>query len=161
MSYNSKKAITSMVAGVILIAAYIIYALGAHSPAPEDVKAWAVAMLVFIGISVAAMIVIQILFHIATAIGIAVKEQERDKQEIDRRFSSLTVEDERDKLISLKSSHISFIVAGIGFVAALFALAFGASAVVALHILFGSCAAGSTADGIASVYFYERGVRNG
>ena len=161
MSFNSKKTIASISAGVILIVAYIIYALGKYSPAPEDLKSWAVAMLVFIGISVAVVIVIQILFHVATAIGIAVKEQERDRKKIDRRFSSLTVEDERDKLISLKSSHISSIVAGIGFVAALAGLAFGASSVLALHVIFGSCAIGSTAEGIASVYFYEKGVRNG
>jgi len=161
MSFNSKKAIASMSAGVLMIIAYIIYALGQCSPAPEDLKSWAVAMLVFIGISVAVVIVIQILFHIATAIGIAVKEQERDRKQIDRRFSSLTVEDERDKLINLKSSRITSVVAGIGFVAALFSLAFGASAVLALHIIFGSCAVGSTAEGIASVYFYEKGVRNG
>ena len=161
MSFNSKKTIASMAAGVLMMIAYIIYALGQHSPVPEDLKSWAVAMLVFIGISVAVVIVIQILFHIGAAIGIAVKEQERDREELDRRFSSLTLEDERDKLISLKSSHISSIVAGIGFIAALISLAFGASSVIALHILFGSCAAGSTAEGFASVYFYEKGVRNG
>ena len=161
MSFNSKKTIASMAVGVLMIIAYIIYALGRHSPAPEDLKSWAVAMLVFIGISVAVVIVIQILFHIATVIGIAVKEGEHDGKKLDENLSSLTVEDERDKLISLKSSHISSIVAGIGFVTALVGLAFGASAVLALHVIFGSCAVGSAAEGFASVYFYEKGVRNG
>ncbi|MCL2671454.1 MAG: hypothetical protein FWF10_05405 [Clostridiales bacterium] len=161
MSFNSKKSIASMVAGALMLIAYAIYALGAHAPAADDLKPWALALLVFIGIGVVAVIVIQILFHIATAIGIAVREQERDRKKIDRRFASLTVEDERDKLIGLKSSHISSIVAGIGFVAALVGLAFGASAVFALHILLGACAVGSAAEGIASVYFYEKGVRNG
>ena len=161
MSFNSKKAIASMLAGVLMMIAYVIYALGPSSPAPGDLKSWAIAMLIFIGISVAAVIVVQVLFHIATAIGIAVKEQERDRDELDRSFSSLTVEDERDKLISLKSSHISSIVAGIGFVGALVGLACGASAVVALHVIFGSCAVSSLAEGVASVFFYERGVSNG
>jgi len=161
MSFNSKKAIASMLAGVLMMIAYIIYALGQSSPAPGDLQSWAVAMLIFIGISVAVIIVVQVLFHIATAIGIAVKEQERDRNELDRSFSALTVEDERDKLISLKSSHISAIVAGTGFVAGLVCLACGASAVVALHVIFGSCAAGSIAESIASVFFYEKGVRNG
>jgi len=161
MSFNSKKTVASMAAGVLMMLAYIIYALGQGSPATSDLKSWAVTILVFIGISMAVIIVVQILFHIATAIGIAVKEQERDKTELDRRISSLTMEDERDKLISLKSSHISAIVAGAGFVAALVCLACGASAVVALHVIFGSCAAGSIAEGIASVFFYEKGVNNG
>ena len=161
MSYNSKKTIASMVTGVLMVIAYIIYALSESSPAPEDLKAWAIVMLVFIGISVVAVIIVNILFHIAIAIGIAMKEQERDEKKIDRRLSSLMVEDERDRLINLKSSHISSIVAGIGFVAALAGLAFGTSAVFALHVLFGSCVVGSTAEGIASVYFYEKGVGNG
>jgi len=161
MSFNSKKTIASMAAGVLMMIAYIIYALGAHAPAPDDLKSWAVAMLVFIGISVAVVIVVQILFHIATAIGIAVKEQERDREKIDRRFASLTLEDERDKLISLKSSRVTSVFGGLGFVAALVGLAFGLSGVVALHILFGSFSLGCTAEGVASVYFYEKGVRNG
>jgi hypothetical protein len=161
MSYSSKRTIVSMVAGLILIAAYIIYALGANAPAPENLKAWAIAMLVFIGISVAAMIMIQILFHIALAIGIAVKERQCEDKEVERIISSTMVEDERDKLINLKSSHIGYICAGIGFVAALVTLAVGMTSVAALHILFGVFAAGSIIEGIASVYYYEKGVRNG
>ena len=72
MSYNSIRTIVSTVAGVILIAAYIIYALGTNSPAPENLKSWATVMLVFIGIGAAALIIIQVLFH-ALAIGIAVR----------------------------------------------------------------------------------------
>jgi len=161
MSFNSKKSIASMLAGVLMMTAYVIFALGHRSPASGDLKSWAITMLIFIGISMAVVIVVQILFHIATAIGIAVKEQERDRNELDRRFSSLTVEDERDKLISLKSSHISSIVTGAGVIAALVGLACGSSAVVALHVFFGSFAIGSIAEGIASVYFYEKGVSNG
>ena len=143
MSYNSKKTITSVVAGVLLNIAYIIYALGEHSPAPDNLKSWAIAMLVFIGIGIAAVIVIQIIFHIVTAIGIAIKEHERDK------------------LISLKSTHIGYVFVGIGFVVALAELALGMSSVVALHTLLGAFSVGSIAEGIASICFYEKGVRNG
>jgi hypothetical protein len=161
MSCSSKRTIVSIIAGLILIAAYAIYALGATAPAPENLKGWAIAMLVFIGISVAIAIVIQILFHITLAIGIAVKERQCEDKEVERIISSTVVEDERDKLISLKSSHIGYICAGIGFVAALVALAFGMTSVAALHILFGTFAAGSIIEGIVSVYYYEKGVRNG
>lgn len=161
MSYNSKKTITSVVAGVLLNIAYIIYALGEHSPAPDNLKSWAIAMLVFIGIGIAAVIVIQIIFHIVTAIGIAIKEQEHDDKEIERHLLSLVVEDERDKLISLKSTHIGYVFVGIGFVVALAELALGMSSVVALHTLLGAFSVGSIAEGIASICFYEKGVRNG
>ena len=147
-----------MIMGVLLAAAYIIYALSDSSPAPDDLKSWAAAMLVFIGIGVAAAIVIQIIFHIALSIGIAVKEREQDEKTVERIIASTVVEDERDKLISLKSAHIGYIFAGLGFVAALVALAFGTQFVTALHILFGTFSSGSLVEGIVSVYFYERGI---
>jgi fatty acid desaturase len=161
MSYNSKRTITSLIAGLILTAAYAVYALGGSSPAPGDLKLWAIAMLVFIGIAVVAMIVVHILFHIAVAIGIAVKERQHDDKTVERIIAAEMSEDERDKIINLKAYRIGYICAGVGFVAALVALAFGLSAVFALHILFGASAVGSFAEGIASVYFYEKGVRNG
>jgi hypothetical protein len=153
-----------MAAGLLLFAAYTVYALGKNSPGPEgpeSLQSWALVMLVFIGIAVAASIVIQILFHIAFSIGIAVKERESDDKKVERIIESSMVEDEMDKLINLKSGHIGYICAGIGFAAALAALAFGASAVFALHILFGSFAGGSLVEGGVNIYLYERGVSNG
>jgi hypothetical protein len=161
MSYNSKKTIASLIAGVMLVAAYAVYALGEHSPAPDNLKSWAIAMLAFIGIGVAVVIVVQIVFHIALAIGIAAKEQGRDDKEVERIISSSMVEDEREKLINLKSAHVGNVCAGIGFIAALAALALGMSAVVALHVLLGAFAVGSVIEGFVGVYFYEKGVRNG
>jgi hypothetical protein len=158
MSYNSKKTIASIITGVLIVTSYIIYALSDCSPAPEDLKSWATAMLVFIGIGVAAVIIIQIIFHIALSISIAVKEQGQNDKTVERIIASTVVEDERDKLISLKSSHIGSVFAGIGFVVALVALTFGTSVVTALHILFGTFSGGSLAEGIVSVYFYERGI---
>jgi hypothetical protein len=76
-------------------------------------------------------------------------------------MSTIMVEDERDKLISLKSSHIGHICAGIGAMIAFFALAGGASVVIALHVFAGSFAAGSLIEGGAGIYFHERGIRNG
>jgi hypothetical protein len=149
-----------MTAGVLLLAAYIIYALGKQAPEQGSLKSWAIVMLVFIGIGIAALILIQILFHIVFSIGIAVNDPEGDGKNIERIISSSMVEDEMDKLISLKSAHAAYICAGIGFIAALAALAFGAGAVFALHILFGSFAAGSTLEGGMSVYCYEMGLKN-
>jgi hypothetical protein len=48
-----------------------------------------------------------------------------------------------------------------GFIAALLSLAFGMPAVFALHILFGTFAAGSIIEGFVSIYYYEKGVHNG
>ena len=164
MSYKSKRTIVSMIVGTILVAAYIIYAFGEHSPAPDDLKAWATAMLVSIGIGVAAVIVILILSHIAFAIGLAAKEHAQGRtpdENVEREMSSVMVEDEMDKLIAFKARRVGHWISGLGFVGALFALVFGMPVVGALHIPFGAAAVGSCMEGIMSIYFYERGVRNG
>ena len=158
MSYNSKKNIASMLAGVLLMGAYIVYALGQSSPGAEDLAAWAVAMLVFIGIGVAAAIVIQILFHFVFVVGIAIKEREQDDAVLERIISSTIVEDERDKMIEAKSAQVGYVFAGIGFLTALVILAFGMSALMALHTIFGAFFLGSIVEGGRSIYHYERGV---
>ena len=156
MSYNSKRTIVSMAAGNILIAAYILYV---RANTPANLKAWAITMLAFLGIAIAASIAIQILFHIVLAAELAVKN--RDDKEAERILASATAEDEREKLIGLKASRIGYTAAGIGFMVALAALAFGLSAVTALHILLGSFALGNIAEGFAGIILHERGVHNG
>ena len=56
----------------------------------------------------------------------------------------------------MKTKHFSF-----GFIAALTALALGAPAVAALHVILGAVALTGLSEGVASVVYYERGVRNG
>ena len=114
MSYSSKKNLISLAAGILLVAGYAVFALGGRAPEPGDLRGWAVAMLVFVGISVAAMIVLQILFHIWLAVSIAVKEKECDGKEVERVIKSSMVEDERDKLIGMKASRIGYFFAGFG-----------------------------------------------
>lgn len=122
-------------------------------------------MLVFIGIGVAATIVIQIVFHILLSISIAVKgkiqNQDLDDKEIEKQIDAEMVEDEMDKLIELKSNQIGFILAGIGFVAGLVTLAFNAPPAVMLNILFISFSAGSLLEGFAQLYYYRKGLAHG
>ena len=159
MTFKSKRTLVSMAAGAALTAAYVVYALGGQAPAPEDLSAWALAMLVFIGIAVAASVVIQILFHIAYSVGVAVKERALSDKEVERIVEAETAEDEMDELVGLKSSHAGYMCAGIGFAAALAGLAFfGATAVAALHIMLGAVLIGSLAEGVISIKLYERGV---
>ena len=154
MSYNSKRMITCMAAAIVLFAVYISRALGNRAPASDDLRAWAITILVFIAISVAVMIIIMVLFHIVFAAAIAIKEGEGD---VERIVESHTREDERDKLINLKANSIGYGFAGLGFIAALISLIAGSQAIIALHILAGSFAFGSLIEGGVSVYLYERG----
>ena len=67
MSYQQKKAVVSTATGLLLLAAYILTVvskLRAGLAAPDDLKFWAGTMLIFIGVGIAATIIIQIVFHI-------------------------------------------------------------------------------------------------
>lgn len=168
MSYQEKKTIVSICTGVLLLAAYCIYAFSrvqSGMVAPDDLKYWATIILIFIGIGVAASIVIQIVFHILLSIAIAVKKQVQngkcDEKEVEKTIELEMVEDEMDKLIGLKSLRIGFAIAGIGFVAALVSLILNFSAAVMLNIIFVSFSIGTIGEGITQLYFYRRGIKNG
>lgn len=165
MSYQEKRTVTSMIIGALVLAAYCIEAFGLYQSgavAPGDLKLWAITMLKYIVIGVVAAIVIQVVFHIFLSISIEVKETIRNgkttEQEIEKKIKSEMVEDERDKLINLKSNLVGFILAGIGFVWGLILLALDSSPVVMLNILFISFSAGSLFEGFAQLYFYRKGA---
>ena len=163
MSYQTKRTMTSMVSGVLVLAAYCMYAFGRYSSgavAEGNLKFWAGTMLVFIGIGIAATIILEIVFHIGLSIDIAVKERGCDEKEIDKKIEATVVEDEMDKLIELKSSQIGFVLAGVGFVSALVLLVLGRSTVVMLNVMYLSFLVGSLMEGAASLYFYGKGVSN-
>lgn len=168
MSYQEKRTFVSIITGVFILGAYCIYAYGKYQSgviATDDMKFWAGTMLMFIGIGIAAAIVIQIVFHILLSIAIAVQEKVRngkcDDKEIEKTIGAEMVTDEMDKLIELKSMRIGFIVAGIGFVAALVSLILNYAPAVMINIMFVSFSAGSLLEGFTQLYFYRKGVKNG
>jgi hypothetical protein len=158
MAPKSKSIITSTVSGFVFLTAYAIY-VSRPENTPDTLQAWAISMLVFLGIAIVALIIIQIVFHIVLAIGLAVTEGEGDSGRIKRILDSTMAEDEMDRVINLRAARVGYVFAGIGFVGVLLTLALGLSAVVALHVLFWSIALGSFVSGAVSVYGYERGVR--
>ncbi len=161
MSYKSKRTITAMSAGFLAIIGYIIYALGESAPAQDDLKGWALSMLIFIGVMLAVSIIIQVVFHIIYAIGIAVKEGGEDDEKIGKIIKTSMVEDERDKLIEMKSSHLGFMVVGFGAIVALFTVFFGIHMIIPMHIVLGSFALGSFVEGSVTIVYNEMGVHNG
>ena len=168
MSYQEKKTIVSILTGILILAAYCIYAFNRVQPdmvAPDDMKFWATTILKFIGIGIAGTIVIQIVFHILLSIALAIKKQvssgQCDDKEIEKTIELEMVEDEMDKLIGLKSMRIGFAIAGIGFIAALVSLVLNFSAAVMLNIIFISFSIGMIIEGFTQLYFYRRGVKNG
>jgi hypothetical protein len=164
MSYQEKKTITSMASGFVLMGVYALHAWGMYQAgeAPADNPTlWAGIMLRYIGIGIIITITLQILFHILLSIGIAVREkisdESRDDKEIENIIKQEMVEDERDKLIELKSLRAGFILAGIGFIASLVSLVLGYPVAVMLNILFFSFFTGSFLEGLVQFYYYRRG----
>ena len=158
MSFNSKRIIVGMGVGVVMLISYLFFALGTKAPALNDVRAWALAMLMFIGISVLVMIVVQILFHIAYSIGIAIQQRHQGDEKVERIISATIAEDERDKQISLMSMRIGYRISGFGSLLVLGVLAFGLPMVLALHLVFGMCFLGNFVEGIAGVVYHEKGI---
>jgi uncharacterized BrkB/YihY/UPF0761 family membrane protein len=163
MSYQEKRTLASIVTGVLVVAAYCINAFGkiqSQTADQNDLKFWSTTMLIFIGIGVAAVIVVQIVFHILFSISIAVKERNCNDKEIEKRVEAAVKEDEMDKLIELKSMRLGFSICGAGFIAALISLALNSSAAVMLNILFLSFSLGSLLEGVMSLHYYRAGVKN-
>lgn len=168
MSYPEKRAVVSILAGIAVIVSYCIYVMGkvkSGEAAPDDLKFWAGAMLLFIVVGIVANIVIQIVFHILLSISIAVREHietgKSDDKRIEKEIAAEMVEDEMDKLVELKSLRVGFIVAGIGFVTALIYAYLGYSLAVMMNIMFFSFSGGSIIEGFSHLYFYRRGVTHG
>ena len=158
MSFKSKRTITNMAVGMILTVTYVLYIMRSLPQEKRSLPSWAGLILIFIGIGIGTMIVVQILFHIVYSIAIAVKEGGEDEEKIERLISSSAIEDEMDSIIGMKSARVAQICSGIGFVGALIFLTLGYSTVMALHIQLASIMLGTLIEGMVSVYFYERGV---
>jgi len=164
VSYQEKRTIASIVTGAAVMAAYCITALNRYSANQADLgdmRAWGSLMLIFIGVGVVAIIVMQIVFHIALSISIAVRERDCDERAIEKAVEAVAVEDEMDKLIELKAMKIGFAIAGAGFIGALASAALGSPGAVMLNILFLSFSLGSLAEGALSLYYYRAGVKHG
>lgn len=168
MSYKEKRTIVLTITGLFVLIAYCIYAYGKYMSgtiASDDIRFWAGAMLIFIGIGVVSVIIVQIVFHILLSVAIAARRTSQndgcDDKKIGEVIEAEMVTDEMDKLIELKAMRIGFVVAGTGFVAALVSVVLGYSSAIMLNIMFISTSLGSLFEGFAQLYFYRRGITNG
>jgi fumarate reductase subunit C len=164
MSYQEKKTLMSLITGVLILVSYCLYAFGKVGMAHmNDLQFWARTILVFIGIGIIALIVIQIVFHILMAVTKAVQQKMKDEtiddKEIERSLECEMVEDEMDKLIELKTNRIGYSAMGVGFVAGLIAITFGASAVALINIIFLTAWVGSFIEGLMQIRYYRKGIR--
>jgi Na+-transporting methylmalonyl-CoA/oxaloacetate decarboxylase gamma subunit len=163
MSYQEKRTLLSIIISVLMLVSYSFYAFGkAGMEHMNDLQFWARTILIFIGIGIVAIIILQIVFHILMAIGKAIRQKLKDnevnEEEIGRTMRVETAEDEMDKMIEMKSNRFGYTIMGLGFMAGLIAIAFSASAVAMLNILFFATWAGNFVEALMQIRYYRKGV---
>jgi uncharacterized membrane protein len=164
MSYQEKRTIVMIAQEIAILAAYCIYVTGKirqGAAGLEDLRFFAVSMLIFLGIGIAVTIAVQVIFHVLLSVSIAVREREKEEKAIESAINAEMVEDERDKIIELKSTRIQMIVAMAGFVAGLVMLALDCQPAVMLNTLFIAAVLGAIGEGVAKLIYYRAGVRHG
>lgn len=148
MGYQEKQNVVNIFSalGVTLIFAWMVFQRHQEGrfDLTEDFSKWGVLFLIFIGVSVAARIVIQIVFHIINAI--ATREEKTP------------VEDERDKLVKLKGTRNSYYAFSSGFVLSVVGLALGMPVywIFVAFVGFGMIA--EVIDNASQIYYYRKGV---
>ncbi len=148
MTYQEKQNIVNIFSGLLVTAIYawMVYQrqLQGQFDLREDYRTWGIVFLVFIGISVAIRIIIQIVFHIINAI--ATREMEAP------------VEDERDKLVKLKGTRNSYYAFTSGFVISVIGLALGMPVhwIFIAFVIFGLIA--EIVDNGSQIYYYRKGI---
>jgi hypothetical protein len=171
MFYQEKKTIASIISGLLVLAAYSIYGISKYQQAGpnllNDLKFWAVAMLIAIVGGIVVTILVQIALHIILA---AANEVAKEVSNKTKRPASVdaceelemeNVEDEMDKLIALKAMRNASIVVGTGFIASLVSLYVKMPPAIMLNIIFISFSLGSLFEGFSQLYFYRKGIENG
>ena len=148
MSYHEKENIVNIFSGIVVAAILwsAVYQrhLDGRFDLTEDFKAWGIAFLVFIGISIVARIIIYIIFHIINAIA--------------TREDKIPVEDEMIKLIKLKGIRNSHYVFSSGFVLSIVGLAVGMQVFWIFVIFIVSGLLSEIMDNATQLYFHRKGV---
>ena len=161
MSYTQKRTLAQMTITALIFAAYALVAFS-RLLLEDSLRDWAVMMLIFIGVMVLASIVFQIMFHILLSVGIAAREAIHNHNVEDDRIEEALegefIEDERDKLISLKSSQAGCIASGVGVFAGLISLLYNVPPALMLNIIFASFFLGSIVEGVTHLVLSHRGV---
>lgn len=147
MSYQERRAIVSFISTILISTLYSAYMLqrypdgGAYSP--EVFSYWATFFILLIPVSIAAKIIIHIVFSIINTITSNEGEP------------SLT--DERDKLIDLKSTRNALYTFVAGFFLAIGSAAADAPPTIMFILLLGAGILSQIVADISQFFFYRRG----
>ena len=148
MYYKKEKQIlVSLISYILILGFYSLYVYNKYVTVNPDIindfKFWGKAFLFMIPVIIVAEIVIHIVFAIINKI---VTNEDMP-----------TINDERDKLIELKTIKTSHWVFGFGFVLAMGSQAIGMQPWVMFITLLSSCFVSTILQGITKIYLYRKG----
>lgn len=148
MSFEERNAVSGILVSLITWVIMLIVLLRKSAAGQFDGTAgpqnWAQAVLWLILIGIALAIVMTVVFNIAYAVISGEKKPD-------------FLRDERDTLIGLRGVQATLIVLSSGVVLAIIALAFGATVLTTLNIIFAACAISSFASEVTKLIYYRRG----
>jgi hypothetical protein len=148
MDIKEKRILVSLIGSVLVFLFYALYVYNKHiAGSPEiinDFQFWGKAFLFMIPVAIVAQIIIHIILAIIAKI--------TTNEDLD------IIDDERDKLIELKSIKISHYIFLAGFMTAMIWLAIGAQPGLMFILLFSSGFFASIIGEIARLYYYRKGI---
>ena len=148
MDYYEKKSILSIATTIVVFGIYYWYVLGTYESGTlttqEELQFWSKAILMGIPVSIATKILVFIPFGVYNMI-----------------YAKETIpcfEDERDKLIELKSSRNSYFVFGAAFGTAMVVMAFGFSPIYMFEAFIVGGIASDVTDNLSRLFYHRRGI---
>lgn len=157
MNYKSKQHLTEALTTAALSIGYVVFALGSKSPNADNLQAWGITILVFIGIMMVVNIFIQIIFHFLYSAVVAVEANKKQEEHlVERIIKSSLQQDERDREINHRAAYVASICISIGFILSMAILAFGGQAVMSLHVLLAAFVLSSLVHSVMNIMEYEK-----
>jgi hypothetical protein len=147
MYQKEKSILISLITSVLILGSYSLYVYHTYIEGNKDIindfTFWGKAFLVLIPIAIVAQLIIHIIFAIINKIV--------TNEDIP------IIDDERDKLIELKTIRISHWTFTLGFLLAMGSLAIGMPPYVMFILLISSGFIAELAGGFAKIYYYRKG----
>ncbi|HOO83512.1 MAG TPA: hypothetical protein PLM49_04525 [Bacteroidales bacterium] len=148
MYQKERQIVVNLIASIITIGLYVLYVyqkqVAGNFEILNDFKFWGKSFLWLIPVSIVALIIIHIIYAIINKIV--------TNEDIP------TIDDERDRIIELKSIRVSHWIFTAGFVGAMAALAFGAKPSAMFIILLASGFCSAIISEVVKLYYYRKGV---
>jgi hypothetical protein len=147
MSYQEKTISVSLFSSILIM----VYYLSNIIPMYREDSLSSARVFSLWGMVIALAIIVNILGNILTMIMFSIIDEIREKEE-----ESL-IEDERDKLIELKGTKITYIVSSLGVFVSMLSFVLGQPPLVMFSLLIATCFVAEIIGGAFRLFRYRRG----